>query len=129
MENQNGKPGGSSPADRRMFIKTVAGSALATGLVAAAGKAEAAPVCGQFDGLPVTAVKARVVFNAKLPPTLEQLHKALDELIRPSGCPNCGLGGIIKDLGIIRELVLDTGYLGDSEEPFVLVQDFGAQGF
>ncbi|MBZ4418838.1 hypothetical protein [Myxococcus sp. RHSTA-1-4] len=126
MEKHDEKSEGAPSADRRNFMKTVVTGTVAAGLVATVGKAEAATagLCGKPVALPVAPVKAKVVFNNKRPPTLADLHAALDDIIRPSGCPNCGLGGVIKDLGIIRELVFDTGHLGDVLEPVTLVQDY-----
>ncbi|MFP2934217.1 twin-arginine translocation signal domain-containing protein [Pyxidicoccus sp. 3LG] len=131
MDKHDEKPEGAPSADRRNFMKTVVTGTVAAGLVATVGKAEAATtgLCGKPVELPVAAVKAKVVFPTKAPPTLAQLHAALDEIIKPSGCPNCGLGGILKDRGLIRELVFNTGYLGDVQDPITLVEDFGAQGF
>lgn len=131
MDKHDEKTEGAPSADRRNFMKTVVTGTVAAGLVATVGKAEAATtdLCGKPVSLPIAPVKAKVVFNSKAPPTLADLHAALDDIIRPSGCPNCGLGGILKDRGIIRQLVFDTGYLGDQAEPVTIVQDFGAQGF
>jgi hypothetical protein len=130
MDKHDEKPEGAPSADRRNFMKTVVTGTVAAGIVATVGKAEAATtgLCGKPVALPLAQVRTKVIFNNKAPPTLSDLHIALDELIKPSGCPNCGLGGILKDRGIIRELVFNTGYLGDQAEPVTLVQDFAGSG-
>ena len=74
-------------ADRRAFLKgaaLVAGVA-ATGVLAAAPEASAA-VRG----------RARATFQLKFSKrqlTIDNLHKALDEVLNEAGCPTCGLNG------------------------------------
>jgi hypothetical protein len=85
-------------ADRRAFLKgaaLVAGVA-ATGVLAAAPEANAASVRG----------KARAVLQLKFSKrqlTIENLHKALDDVLDQAGCPTCGLVGFDIHL---EELIL-----------------------
>lgn len=88
-------------AGRRSFMKgmvagSVAASTLAASVVNAAPKQfAAAPSAVQFiaKARPETA-KIRVSFDQRRLPKLYEVQKSLEEILRHSGCPNCGLGGI-----------------------------------
>lgn len=86
---------------RRSFMKgivagSVAAGTLAATVVNAAPKQFAtAPSAVQFiaKARPETA-KIRVSFDQNKLPKLYDVQKALEDIFRRSGCPNCGLGGI-----------------------------------
>lgn len=86
---------------RRSFMKgivagSVAAGTLAATVVNAAPKQFAtAPSAVQFIGKarPET-TKIRVSFDQNKLPKLYEVQKALEDILRRSGCPNCGLGGI-----------------------------------
>ena len=86
---------------RRSFMKGIVAGSVAAGTLAAT-VANAAPK--QFATAPsaVTFIakarpetaKIRVSFDQRKLPKLYDLQKALEDILRRSGCPNCGLGGI-----------------------------------
>jgi len=86
---------------RRSFMKgivagSVAAGTLASTVVNAAPKQfAAAPSAVQFvaKARPETA-KIKVSFDQIRQPKLYDLQKSLEDILRRTGCPNCGLGGI-----------------------------------
>ncbi|MBL8205293.1 MAG: hypothetical protein JNM09_13745 [Blastocatellia bacterium] len=86
---------------RRSFMKgivagSVAAGTLASTVVNAAPKQfAAAPSAIQFvaKARPETA-KIKVSFDQIRQPKLYDLQKSLEDILRRTGCPNCGLGGI-----------------------------------
>lgn len=86
---------------RRSFMKgivagSVAAGTLAATVVNAAPKQFAtSPSAVQFiaKARPETA-KIRVSFDQNKLPKLYDVQKAIEDILRRSGCPNCGLGGI-----------------------------------
>lgn len=84
---------------RRSFMKgVVAGSVAAgtlAGTVANAAPAQFAPSAVQFiaKARPETA-KIRVSFDQNKLPKLYDVQKSIEDILRRSGCPNCGLAGI-----------------------------------
>lgn len=86
---------------RRSFMKGMVAGTVAAGTLAAT-VANAAPK--QFATTPgatyvlakprLETAKVRISFDQRKLPKLYDLQKALEEILRPSGCPNCGLGGI-----------------------------------
>jgi hypothetical protein len=88
---------------RRSFMKgMVAGSVAAGTLAATVANAKAAPA--QFAAAPAAVqfiakarpetAKIRVSFDQNRLPKLYDVQKAIEDILRRSGCPNCGLGGI-----------------------------------
>jgi hypothetical protein len=88
---------------RRSFMKgMVAGSVAAGTIAATVANAKAAPA--QFAAAPVAVqfiakarpetAKIRVSFDQNRLPKLYDVQKAIEDILRRSGCPNCGLGGI-----------------------------------
>ncbi len=86
---------------RRSFMKGIVAGTVAAGTLAST-VANATPK--QFAAAPAaTAVfakprletaKLKISFDQRKLPKLYDVQKALEEILRPSGCPNCGLGGI-----------------------------------
>ncbi|ACY14135.1 twin-arginine translocation signal domain-containing protein [Haliangium ochraceum] len=108
---------------RRTFMKTVMTGAVAAGVVGAASKAQAQTpnACGPTS-FPNNPVNVKVMFSRDKVPTLDDLHRLLDDVIGQSGCPNCGLGGVFDpDLPIAVDLKFEVGHVGD--EPLTLFQD------
>ena len=105
---------------RRSFMKGIVAGTVAAGTLAAT-VANAAPK--QFATAPATTAvfakprletaKLKISFNQKRLPTLYDVQKALEEILRPSGCPNCGLGGI--------DIILRLDQLINPAEQFVAV--------
>jgi anaerobic selenocysteine-containing dehydrogenase len=83
---------------RRTFIKGVAaGAAAAAGLAAGSSPASAATRTG--------ARHLRVAFDQGRFTTIEDVHKAVEAALGPSGCTRCGFDGI--DLRLRKEEILD----------------------
>lgn len=86
---------------RRSFMKGIVAGSVAAGTLAAT-VANAAPK--QFAAAPSAVsfiakarpetAKIRVSFDQNKVPKLYDVQKALEDILRRSGCPNCGLGGI-----------------------------------
>jgi len=112
-------------ANRRNFMKSVVTGAVAAGVVAAAGKAEAATLNATCvtPQLPKTPSSIKLVFNKAKPPTLDDIHRLIDQTFAPSGCPYCGLGGVIDRDTIINNVSLEVAHLGADAPSLVLVQD------
>ena len=86
---------------RRSFMKgivagTVAAGTLASTVANAAPKQfAAAPAASAFLAKPrLETAKLKISFDQRKLPKLYDVQKALEDILRPSGCPNCGLGGI-----------------------------------
>lgn len=112
---------------RRTFMKTVVTGTVAAGVVGAAAKAQAqsaqATVCAPTK-FPSNPVRVKVLFNKAQPPTLEELHYALDDVIKQSGCPNCGLGGVFDpDIGIAFDLKFEVGHMAEEQPSIMVLQD------
>jgi hypothetical protein len=130
-ESKPGVPSTVSPssetasANRRNFMKSVVTGAVAAGVVAAAGKAEAATLNATCvtPQLPKTPSSIKLVFNKAKPPTLDDIHRLIDQTFAPSGCPYCGLGGVIDRDTIINNVSLEVAHLGADAPSLVLVQD------
>jgi anaerobic selenocysteine-containing dehydrogenase len=86
---------------RRSFMKGIVAGSVAAGTLAAT-VANAAPT--QFAAAPSAVsflakarpetAKLKVSFDQRRLPKLYDVQKALEDILRRSGCPNCGLGGI-----------------------------------
>lgn len=86
---------------RRSFMKGIVAGSVAAGALAST-VANAAPA--QFQAVATNflvvgkprpeSAKLRVSFDFNKQPKLYELQKALEDILRPTGCPNCGLGGI-----------------------------------
>lgn len=133
MSNET-KPGVPSPVSastepsstqRRAFMKSVVTGAVAAGVVAAAGKAEAASVAGTCitPTLPKGPSKVKLVFNQAKRPSLDEIHRLIDTVFQPSGCPYCGLGGVPDLDNVIDHVSVELAHLGPDAPPLVLVQD------
>lgn len=126
MESNDSKKSEPVSADRRAFMKTVVTGAVAAGVVAASNEAQAASLpsgCGEVS-LPPNPVQLKVVFNKLQPPTLEELHQWIDITIGQSGCPNCGLGGVINPgVGTIYDIKFEMAHLSRDQASLVLLQD------
>ena len=85
---------------RRTFMKGIVAGSIAAGTLAstvtnAAPAQFAAPAAALVyaKARPETA-KLRVSFDQQRLPKLSEVQDALASILRRSGCPNCGLGGI-----------------------------------
>jgi hypothetical protein len=130
-ESKPGVPSTPSPssdpavAQRRAFMKSVVTGAVAVGVVSTAGKAEAATqtaACVTAE-LPKAPSSVKLIFNKAKPPSLNDIHRLIDQTFAPSGCPYCGLGGVIDRDTIIHNLSLEVAHLGADAPALVLVQD------
>ena len=86
-------------ANRRSFMKnlaagTVAAGALA-GTVVSAGSAKAATISAQMTPTArrPTAL-LRICFPKQRPPKLEEVFRAVELALRPTGCTGCGFDGL-----------------------------------
>ncbi len=84
---------------RRSFMKgVVAGSVAAgtlAGTVANAAPTQLAPSAVQFIAKPrPETAKIRISFDQNRLPKLYDVQKSIEDILRRSGCPNCGLAGI-----------------------------------
>jgi hypothetical protein len=87
-------------ANRRSFMKnlaagTVAAGALA-GTVVSAGSTKAATISAQLLGTTARrpAALMRVSFPKQRPPKLEDVFRAIEQALRPTGCTGCGFDGL-----------------------------------
>jgi hypothetical protein len=87
-------------ANRRSFMKnlaagTVAAGALA-GTVVSAGSTKAAAISAQQLGTVARRPTAllRVSFPKQRPPKLEDVFRAIEQALRPTGCTGCGFDGL-----------------------------------
>ena len=82
-------------ANRRSFMKNLAAGALA-GTVVSAGSTKAATIRAQE--LAPTARRPtallRVSFPKQRPPKLDEVFKAIEQALRPTGCLTCGFDGL-----------------------------------
>jgi hypothetical protein len=86
-------------AGRRSFMKGVVAGSVAAGTLAST-VANAAPAQFAASGITLVA-KARVPtavlrlsFSQRKPPKIYEIQRTLEEIIRRTGCDDCGLGGI-----------------------------------
>jgi hypothetical protein len=113
-------------SNRRAFMKSVVTGAVAVGVVSTAGKAEAqsqAASCVTPTQMPSTPSTVKVLFNKNRPPKLEDIYNILVQTFQPTGCPNCGLGGVINRPDIIQNVSIDVAYMAEEVPSIVLVQD------
>jgi hypothetical protein len=87
-------------ANRRSFMKnlaagTVAAGALA-GTVVSAGSTKAATISAQDLTLTARRPTAlmRICFPKQRPPKLDEVFKAIEQALRPTGCLTCGFDGL-----------------------------------
>jgi hypothetical protein len=87
-------------ANRRSFMKklaagTVAAGAL-TGTVVSAGSTKAATVSAQSLTLTARRPTAlmRICFPKQRLPKLDEVFRAIELALRPTGCPSCGFDGL-----------------------------------
>ena len=119
-----------SSANRRQFMKTVVTGTVAAGLVASVGKAEAAPtaaaVCGMPEKFPTgTPTSVKLLINRDVSMTLDRLWEIIHTTFEPSGCPNCGLGGIPNDpYGPypIENITIERAFLSRDIDSMVVIQ-------
>lgn len=105
---------------RRSFMKGIVAGTVAAGTLAST-VANAAPT--QFAAAPTATAliakprletaKLKISFDQKKLPKLYDVQKALEDILRPSGCPNCGLGGI--------DIILRLDQLVNPADRFVAV--------
>lgn len=110
---------------RRSFMKGMVAGSVAAGTIAAT-VASANAASNQFAAAPAAAVqyiakarpetaKIRVSFDQNKLPKLYDVQKALEDILRRSGCPNCGLGGI--------DVILRLDELINPAERFVAIAE------
>ncbi|MCI0388739.1 MAG: twin-arginine translocation signal domain-containing protein [Acidobacteria bacterium] len=87
-------------ANRRSFMKnlaagTVAAGALA-GTVVSAGSTKAATISAQKLGVAARRPTAvlRLSFPKQRPPKLDDVFRAIEQALRPTGCTACGFDGL-----------------------------------
>jgi hypothetical protein len=87
-------------ANRRSFMKnlaagTVAAGALA-GTVVSAGSTKAATISAQTLGPTPRRPTAlmRICFPKQRPPKLDEVFRAIELALKPTGCPSCGFDGL-----------------------------------
>jgi hypothetical protein len=89
--------GVSESPDRRSFLKggfTVAAAAAAGGLAASASATEPAQEAqARAAGQKLSGV-VHAQFSSARPPTLEDVHAVIGNIVNRGGCPRCGLLGI-----------------------------------
>jgi len=87
-------------ANRRSFMKNLAAGTVAagalTGTVVSAGSTKAATISAQE--LTPTARRPtallRICFPKQRPPRLDEVFKAIEQALRPTGCLTCGFDGL-----------------------------------
>ncbi|MFL5343540.1 MAG: hypothetical protein ACJ8AT_02045 [Hyalangium sp.] len=135
MSNESKKPevSNSQPepaaANRRAFMKTVMTGTVAAGLAASVGKAEAATpnaLCGD-TALPASGpTSVRILVNKNNPASLDRIWQLIHDTFQPSGCPNCGLGGVPHDPNgpfPISDVHIEVAYLSKDVDSAVIIQD------
>lgn len=124
----------STSADRRAFMKTVVTGTVAAGLVATAGKAEAATTvagtCGAAVEVPRAVVKARVLLNNQMQIDRNHIIDVIGGIFDGSVCAACGLGGFPgpKDPGTVTEIKLEMAYLPKDQLSAVIFSESGGDG-
>ncbi len=127
-EVSNSQPEPAS-ANRRAFMKTVMTGTVAAGLAASVGKAEAATpnaLCGATDFPTSGPTSIKVIVNKNNPVTLDRLWEIIYGTFQPSGCPNCGLGGVPHDPNgpfPISDISIESAYLSKDVDSAVIIQD------
>jgi hypothetical protein len=87
-------------ANRRSFMKNLAAGAVAagalTGTVVSAGSTKAATIGAQDLALAPRRPTAlmRICFPKQRPPRLDEVFKAIEQALRPTGCTGCGFDGL-----------------------------------
>lgn len=131
------EPSQSEPvsANRRAFMKTVVTGTVAAGLVAGAGKAEAATaaaVCGMPEQFPSTApVSVKLLVNRNMDISIDRLWEIINGTFGGSGCPNCGLIGHPHDPNgpfPISDISIQAAYLAKDVDSMVVIQDASIGG-
>ncbi|HEX4950763.1 MAG TPA: hypothetical protein VFZ34_29140 [Blastocatellia bacterium] len=84
---------------RRTFVKgivagSVAGTLATTVTNAAPAQFAAAPNAAFFPKPRPETAKLKISFDHQKLPKLYDVQRAIEDILRRSGCPNCGLGGI-----------------------------------
>jgi len=87
-------------ANRRSFMKNLAAGTMAagalTGTVVSAGSTKAATISAQ--NLAPTprrpTARLRLCFSKQRPPKLEDVFRAIEQALRPTGCLTCGFDGL-----------------------------------
>jgi hypothetical protein len=122
----------STSADRRAFMKTVVTGTVAAGLVATAGKAEAAVegTCGAAIEVPNAVVKARVLLNNQMQIDRNHIIDVIGGIFDGSVCAACGLGGYpgTKDPRSVTEIKLERAYLPQGQLSAVIFTESGGDG-
>jgi hypothetical protein len=112
-------------ADRRAFMKTVVTGTVAAGLVASAGKAEAAAAdpCGNPVQVPPSTVRAKLLVSADGRVTRDQIINVIGDIFNGSNCPNCGLIGIPDDPREIKDILVAKAHLPAGTLTMVVFED------
>lgn len=123
----------STSADRRAFMKTVVTGTVAAGLVATAGKAEAAVegTCGAAVEVPAAVVKARVLLNNQMQIDRNHIIDVIGGIFDGSVCSACGLGGWpggTKDPGTVTEIKLERAFLPKGQLSAVIFTESSGDG-
>ncbi len=88
-------------ANRRSFMKTLAAGTVAAGALTGITAKAATPTAAQniyAQRLTAQARKPtavlRLSFNQKRPPKLNEVFRAIEEVLAPTGCTACGFDGL-----------------------------------
>ena len=103
MGNNESQPANlaQTDGDRRTFMKGIVAGTVAAGTLAATTNAAPGQSLGAAAAAPLVfakprpeTAKLRLSFDQQKQPTLIDIQNAIANIVRRSGCTNCGLGGI-----------------------------------